>query len=42
MLEDWKLKPMVQGLVFDMMAPNTRLRMGTCTLFERALDKELV
>ena len=41
MLKNWKLKPMVQGLVFDMTVPNTGLRMGTCNVLEKTLDKEL-
>jgi hypothetical protein len=41
-LDDWQLKPFVQGLVFDMIACNTGLKMGACTLLEKALDKELV
>ena len=33
-LDDWHLKPMVRGLVFDTMASNTGLRIGACTLLE--------
>ena len=41
-LDDWHLKPFVQGLVFDTTASNTGLKMGACTLLENAMDKELV
>ena len=33
---------MVQGLVFDTTASNTGLKMGACTLIEKALEIELV
>ena len=41
-LEDWHLKPMVRGLVFDTTASNTGLRIGACTLIDKALNTELV
>ena len=41
-LQDWNLKPMVQGLVFDTTASNNGLKMCACTLIEKALERELV
>lgn len=37
-LEEWHLKPLVQGLLFDTTASNTGLKMGACTLLEKALE----
>ena len=41
-LDDWQLRRQVRGLVFDTTAANTGLKMGACTLIEKALDIELV
>jgi len=41
-LDDWQLKPLVRGLVFDTTASNTGLTKGACTLIKKALDKELI
>lgn len=41
-LDDWSLRPNIQGLVFDTTASNTGLHRGACTLIEEGLGRELV
>jgi hypothetical protein len=41
-LEDWKLKELVRGLVFDTTAANTGLNLAACTCIEKAISKELI
>ena len=36
-LDDWQLKALVHGLVFDTTASNTGLNLGACTLIEKAV-----
>jgi len=41
-LDEWQLKHLVRGLVFDTTASNTGLKKGACILIEKALDTELI
>ena len=41
-LDDLQLRSKVQGLVFDTTSSNTGLHLGTCTLIEKALKRELI
>ena len=41
-LDDWQLRSKVQGLVFETTSSNTGLHLGTCTLIEKALKRELI
>ena len=41
-LDEWKLRDVVQGLVFDTTASNTGIHKGACVLIEEALGRELV
>jgi hypothetical protein len=41
-MDDWQLKKVVRGLVFDTTSSNTGLYSGACTLIEEAVDYPLV
>ena len=41
-LEDWRLKPMVQGMVFDTASANTGLKASAGTLLEKALGRDMI
>lgn len=41
-LDEWKIRDAVQGLVFDTTSSNTGIHKGACVLIEEALGRELV
>lgn len=41
-LDEWKIRDVVQGLVFDTTSSNTGIHKGACVLIEEALGRELV
>lgn len=41
-LENWQLKHLIEGLVFDTTSVNTGLKKGACSLLKKELGKELV
>lgn len=41
-LDEWKLRDVVQGLVFDTTSSNTGIHQGACVLIEESLGRELV
>lgn len=41
-LEDWDIKDLVRGLVFDTTAANTGLTLGACTFLEKELGGDLI
>ena len=41
-LDNWKIRDKIQGLVFDTTSSNTGIHRGACVCIEEALDRELV
>jgi len=41
-LDNWKIRDKIQGLVFDTTSSNTGIHQGACVRIEEALDRELV